>query len=109
MIAVQRKVGKSLRELYDPKAKRGKSKLSEINPKEEKKSQADIMIEMAMKEEDEFFHDELNEKYVAIKREGNPLVLKINGQDYKSFLVKRFFKETKKAPSKDSINQAVSV
>lgn len=77
--------------------------------KEEKKSQADIMIEMAMNEEDEFFHDELNEKYVAIKREGNPLVLKVNGQDYKSFLVKRFFKETKKAPSKDSINQAVSV
>ena len=99
----------SLRELYEPKAKRKKSKVSETNPKEEKKSQADIMIEMAMKEEDEFFHDELNEKYVAIKRGGNPLVLKINGQDYKSFLVKRFFKETKKAPSKDSINQAVSV
>ena len=94
---------KTLRERYEGKKSRNK------NLKEEKKSQADIMIEMAMNEEDEFFHDELNEKYVAIKRGGNPLVLKINGQDYKSFLVKRFFKETKKAPSKDSINQAVSV
>lgn len=94
---------KTLRERYEGKKSRNK------NLKEEKKSQADIMIEMAMNEEDEFFHNELNEKYVAIKREGNPLVLKVNGQDYKSFLVKRFFKETKKAPSKDSINQAVSV
>lgn len=67
------------------------------------------MIELAMEADDAFFHDELNEKYVAIKSDRNPVVHKINGQDYKSFLIKRFFKKTKKAPSKDSINQAVSV
>lgn len=94
---------KTLRERYEGKKCRDK------NPKEEKKSQADVMIELAMEAGDTFFHDELNEKYVAIEGDGNPVVHKISSQDYKSFLVKRFFKETKKAPSKDSINQAVGV
>lgn len=94
---------KTLRERYEGK------KDNSTNSKEEKKSQADVMIELAMEAGDTFFHDELNEKYVAIKSDGNPVVHKISSQDYKSFLVKRFFKETKKAPSKDSINQAVGV
>ncbi len=94
---------KTLRECYEGEKDRG------TNSKEEKKSQADVMIELAMDAGDTFFHDELNEKYVAIESDGNPIVHKISSQDYKSFLVKRFFKETKKAPSKDSINQAVGV
>lgn len=94
---------KTLRECYEGKKDR------DTNSKEEKKSQADVMIELAMDAGDTFFHDELNEKYVAIESDGNPIVHKISSQDYKSFLVKRFFKETKKAPSKDSINQAVGV
>jgi len=94
---------KTLRERYEGKKDKG------TNCKEDKKSQADMMIELAMEAGDIFFHDELVEKYVAIESNGNPVVHKISSQDYKSFLVKRFFKETKKAPSKDSINQAVGV
>lgn len=94
---------KTLRECYEGKKDR------DTNSKEEKKSQADVMIELAMENGDTFFHDEPNEKYVAIQSDGNPVVHKIGSQDYKSFLVKRFFKETKKAPSKDSINQAIGV
>lgn len=94
---------KTLRERYEGKEEKVTSS------KDDKKSQADMMIELAMEARDTFFHDELNEKYVAIESDGNPVVHKISSQDYKSFLVKRFFKKTKKAPSKDSINQAVAV
>lgn len=99
----------TLREIYEPKEERKKSKFFKSNGKDDKKSQADVMIDLAMEGGDSFFHDELNEKYVAIEGDGNPVVHKISSQDYKSFLVKRFFKETKKAPSKDSINQAIGV
>lgn len=99
----------TLRGLYEAKAQREKIENYDNKPKEEKKSQADLMIELAMKADDKFFHDELNECYVAIEREGNPIVYRIDDRSYKSFLVKRFFKETKKAPSKDSINQAIGV
>lgn len=100
---------RTLREKYEPKAQVEESEDCDNKPKQEKKSQADLIIELAMEAGDKFFHDELNECYVAIEREGNPIVYRIDEKAYKSFLVKRFFKETKKAPSKDSINQAIGV
>ncbi|AVQ37756.1 hypothetical protein C7M56_03285 [Clostridium botulinum] len=100
---------KTLREKYEPKAQEKKTEYSDNNSKKERKSQADVMIELAIDAGDKFFHDDLKECYVALEKNGNPIVYRINERDYKSFLVKRFFKETKKAPSKDSINQAIGV
>lgn len=100
---------RTLREKYEPKAQNEKTENFDNKTKEEKKSQADLMIELAIEAGDKFFHDELNECYVAIERDGNPIVYRVDEKDYKTLLVRRFFKETKKAPSKDSINQAIGV
>ncbi|WP_160669678.1 hypothetical protein [Clostridium sp. C8-1-8] len=99
----------TLRKLYEPEYKEKKTENYDNNTKEERKSQADGMIELAMEAGDKFFHDVSNECYVAIEKEGNPSVYKINEESYKSLLVKRFFRDTRKAPSKDSVNQAVGV
>lgn len=99
----------TLREKYEPKVNLKKTEDYDNKKTEEKKSHADLIIDLVMESGDIFFHDELEECYVAIKKEGNPVVYRVDERSYKSFLVKRFFKKTKKAPSKDTINQAIAV
>lgn len=99
----------SLKELYEPKATKNKSEYSEIRGEEAKKSHADITIEQALGYEDIFFHNSVEETFVAVDKGNVYEVHRLEDKKYQMLLRKRFYDELGKAISKDNINQAIGV
>lgn len=101
----------SLREMYEPKASRKKTEYSDkIQADDEfKRSQADILIDLALENNDVFFHNSLEETFVAVDKGNFYEVYGIEDKKYQMLLRKRYYDNTQKAPSKDNINQAIGV
>lgn len=99
---------RTLKELYEPKASKNKSEYSEKG-EEAKKSHADIAIEQALGYEDIFFHNSVEETFVAVDKGNVYEVHRLEDKKYQMLLRKRFYDELGKAISKDNINQAIGV
>lgn len=99
----------SLKELYEPKVSKNKSEYSGNKGEEPKKSYADITIEQALDCGDIFFHNSVEETYVAVDKGRVYEVYRLNDSKYQMLLRKRFYDEVGKALSKDNINQAIGV
>ncbi|GAA0819238.1 hypothetical protein [Clostridium tertium] len=100
---------RTLKELYEPKASKNKSEYSEKGEEEAKKSHADIAIEQALGYEDIFFHNSVEETFVAVDKGNVYEVHRLEDKKYQMLLRKRFYDELGKAISKDNINQAIGV
>lgn len=100
---------RTLKELYEPKASKNKSEYSEKSGEEAKKSHADIAIEQALGYEDIFFHNSVEETFVAVDKGNVYEVHRLEDKKYQMLLRKRFYDELGKAISKDNINQAIGV
>ena len=98
-----------LKALYENKDKKTTINSNE-NYNDEKRSQADMLIDACQQSEDTFFQDEYGENYVAIKNNnGNPKILSIEGEEYKNILTTRLYRCIRKTPSRDSINSAIAL
>ncbi|WP_238881775.1 hypothetical protein [Clostridium sp. YIM B02551] len=95
----------TLRELYEPKASRKKTQADD----DSKRSQADILIDLALESNDVFFHNSLEETFVAVDKGNFYEVHGIEDKKYQLLLRKRYYDKTQKAPSKDNVNQAIGV
>ena len=99
----------SLKKLYEPKVPKNKSENSEKSEEEPKKSHADITIEQALGYGDIFFHNSVEETYVAVDKGRVYEIHRLEDKKYQMLLRKRFYDEIGKALSKDNINQAIGV
>lgn len=99
----------SLKKLYEPKLSKNKSEYSDNNKGESKKSYADIVIEQALNYGDVFFHNSIDETFVAIDKNKFYEIHRIEDNKYQMLLRKRFYDEVGKSVSKDNINQAIGV
>ena len=99
----------SLKKLYEPKVPKNKSEYSEKSEEEPKKSHADITIEQALGYGDIFFHNSVEETYVAVDKGRVYEIHRLEDKKYQMLLRKRFYDEIGKALSKDNINQAIGV
>lgn len=99
----------SLKKLYEPKASKNKSEYSEKESEEPKKSYADIVIEQALSYNDVFFHNSVEETFVAVDKGNVYEVHRLEDKKYQLLLRKRFYDEIGKAISKDNVNQAIGV
>ena len=99
----------SLKKLYEPKASKNKSEYSEKEGGEPKKSYADIVIEQALNYRDVFFHNSVEETFVAIDKDKFYEVYRLEDKKYQMLIRKRFYDELGKAISKDNISQAIGV
>lgn len=99
----------SLKKIYEPKASKNKSEYSEKSKEEPKKSYADITIEQALNHGDIFFHNSVEETFVAVDKGKVYEVHRLEDKKYQMLLRKRFYDELGKAISKDNINQAIGV
>lgn len=99
----------SLKKLYEPKASTVKSENSKNSEEEVKKSHADIVIEQALNYGDIFFHNSVEETYVAVDKGRVYEINRLEDKKYQMLLRKRFYDEMCKALSKDNINQAIGV
>lgn len=99
----------SLKELYEPKATKNKSEYSEKEGEEPKKSYADIVIEQALNYRDVFFHNSVEETFVAVDKDKFYEVYRLEDKKYQMLIRKRFYDELGKAISKDNISQAIGV
>lgn len=99
----------SLKSLYEPKAWKNKSEYSEKEYEEPKKSYADIVIEQALSYNDVFFHNSVEETFVAVDKDKFYEVYRLEDKKYQMLIRKRFYDELGKAISKDNISQAIGV
>ena len=99
----------SLKSLYEPKASKNKSEYSEKEYEEPKKSYADIVIEQALNYNDVFFHNSVEETFVAVDKDKFYEVYRLEDKKYQMLIRKRFYDELGKAISKDNISQAIGV
>lgn len=101
----------TLRELYEPKASRKKIENSDMMQVDDdsKRSQADVLIDLALESNDVFFHNSLEETFVAVDKGNFYEVHGIEDKKYQLLLRKRYYDKTLKAPSKDNVNQAIGV
>ena len=99
----------SLKKLYEPKASKNKSEYSEKEGGEPKKSYADIVIEQALNYRDVFFHNSVEETFVAVDKDKFYEVYRLEDKKYQMLIRKRFYDELGKAISKDNISQAIGV
>lgn len=97
----------TLRSIYEPKAQ-SKSAENSVND-DNKKSQADGILELALDSSDVFFHNSLEETYVAVDKGSFYEVYSIADKKYQMLLRKRYYDAFKKPPKKDSINQAIAL
>ena len=97
----------SLKSLYEPKAWKNKSEYSEKEYEEPKKSYADIVIEQALSYNDVFFHNSVEETFVAVDKDKFYEVYRLEDKKYQMLIRKRFYDELGKAISKDNISQAI--
>jgi hypothetical protein len=80
------------------------------NNEEVKESQAEAMIRLVSQIPGvTFFHNEVNEAFVAFEREDKPGTLKVRSHEFKLMMTELYFDETGKAPSSEGINQALGV
>ena len=98
---------RTLKELYEPKVQRKSTENSENDT--DKRSQADGILELALDSSDVFFHNSLEETYVAVDNENFYEVYSIADKKYQMLLRKRYYDAFNKAPKKDSINQATAL
>jgi len=73
-----------------------------------KESQADILIRLG-EGKAEYFQNELEEGFAAIQVHQHREVIKVKSAKFKKWLTKQYYEETKRAPTMDAMNQAVSV
>ena len=99
----------SLKKLYEPKASKNKSEYSEKEGEEPKRSYADIVIEQALSYNDVFFHNSVEETFVAVDKDKFYEVYRLEDKKYQMLIRKRFYDELGKAISKDNISQAIGV
>lgn len=99
----------SLKKLYEPKVSKNKSEYSEKECEEPKKSYADIVIEQALSYNDVFFHNSVEETFVAVDKDKFYEVYRLEDKKYQMLIRKRFYDELGKAISKDNISQAIGV
>ncbi|MEG2289408.1 MAG: hypothetical protein RSA29_03515 [Clostridium sp.] len=98
----------TLKKRYEPKASEEKLENSD-NCEETKKSYADMVIEQALGYDDIFFHNSVEETYVAVDKGRVYEIHRLEDKKYQMLLRKRFYEEIGKALSKDNINQAIGV
>jgi hypothetical protein len=101
----------TLREMYEPKASRNKTEYSDKIQIDDdsKRSQADVLIDLALENNDVFFHNSLEEAFVAVDKGKFYEVNGIEDKKYQMLLRKRYYDKTQKAPSKENITQAIGV
>ena len=75
--------------------------------KEERKTQADLLIEMAGKAT--LFHDDLQDCFARVEVDGYAETWPTRSRFFRRWLVGRFYTETGKAPNNDAIGQAMGV
>jgi hypothetical protein len=75
--------------------------------KEERKSQADILIKLA--EAATLFHDDLQEPFSLVEVNGHTEVWPVRSRFFRRWLIGQFYKMTSKAPNGDAISQAMGV
>ncbi len=95
----------TLRDKLEP----DRNKKSAVKEKgdENKESQSAILINAGC--DIKLFHDELEVKYAAVIVNGHSEVYLITGEKFKQWLTKSFYDETKQAPNKESMSQALGV
>lgn len=74
----------SLKSLYEPKASKNKSEYSEKEYEEPKKSYADIVIEQALNYNDVFFHNSVEETFVAVDKDKFYEVYRLEDKKYQN-------------------------
>ncbi|MBZ9633391.1 hypothetical protein [Clostridium sp. FP1] len=101
----------TLRERYEPKASRKKTEYSNKSQSDDdsKRSQADVLVDLVLENNDVFFHNSLEETFVAVDKGNFYEVHGMEDKKYQMLLRKRYYDNTQKAPSKDNINQAIGV
>lgn len=72
-----------------------------------KKSQADILVELAR--DLPLFRDDYEEPFAAVTVNGHREIWPVRSKFFKRWLVARFYYRTEKAPNSDAINQALGV
>lgn len=75
--------------------------------KQQKKSQADVLIELAQGLP--LFRDDYQEPFVSVNIHGHNEIWPVRSKFFKRWLIGRFYYKTGKAPNSDAINQALSV
>ncbi|NLG84180.1 MAG: hypothetical protein GX493_06155 [Firmicutes bacterium] len=108
-----------LRSIYEPgwqeARKEKRESAGESAGKEERKSQADLLVELALASGAEFFCDETGDTFAAIPVHGHREIWPIRGGDkpsrhFRRWLIRLFFEATDgKTPNSEAISQAFSV
>ena len=80
----------------------------EEEAKEEKPSQADILIYIAITEAF-LFHDETKDGFVALPINGHRETWPLQSKFFKQWLVKSYYEQTGKSPNNEAIRQALNV
>lgn len=93
----------TLRAKFEPNRKSGKKKQGDS----QEETQAEALIRLA--EVVEFFHTPTEEGWATVPIGQYKRNLKINSRQFKSWLTKAYFDETKKPPSSEALNQAIAL
>jgi hypothetical protein len=73
------------------------------------KSQADVMVELVMKQDPYLFHDRLQEPFAVIKASGHEEIRRVRSIHFKRWMLRLFWAACKKAPKADSVASARAV
>jgi hypothetical protein len=82
---------------------------SQEKEKEPKRSQADILVELATGSDIELFHELDGTGYAAIYINSHREIWKVSGPDFKKYLCHKYWIMLQKAPSNEAIRSAISV
>jgi len=95
----------TLRKKLDPNW--NPSKISKTKGESTEETQADILIRLGG--EAQYFQNDLEEAYAAIKIQAHTEVITVKSHKFKKWLTKLYYEETKRAPGNDAMNQAIGV
>lgn len=77
--------------------------------KELQGTQAEILLELVESSGADLFHNQTNDPYISIPKDGHTEVWAIGGSDFESWLHQQFYKASEKPAKKETINQVLSV
>ena len=77
--------------------------------KQPKRSQADILVELATTSDIQLFHELDGTGYASIYINSHREIWRVSGQDFKKYLCHKYWNMLQKAPSNEAIRSAISV
>ncbi len=82
------------------------SKDKTIEQQEDKRTQAEILIDIANSAE--LFHDELKDAHAAVDVNGHREIYPVRSKHFKLWLTGQFYKQTERAPSNEALSQSLN-